>query len=194
MSSIYFNHQEKLKMIFVIISKYIREESSTTSTSGTITTWLIWLLNLNVTHVDLLVHHQHRRPSSLLTPVLRISSFIYINSLNFGSMILGPLFTPLINNRHKIASTSFLIRMFMMLMRTMIVSSLVENNTHKSILSCWLCILNRLEPKLMVDIFVEKNVIQKVVFYFNVGQLIDVYVNNGIRLMLLQKGGKRSSM
>ena len=149
---------------------------------------------MNVTHVYLLVHQQHRCPSSFLTPVLRICRFIDINSLNLCSMIFGPFFTSLINNRHKITSTCFFIRMFMIFMWTVIERSLVENNTYKSILSSWLCIFNGLKPKLMVDIFIEKNVIQKVVFYFNVCQLIDVYVNSYIRFMLLQKGGKRSSM
>jgi len=109
-------------------------------------------------------------------------------------MILGPFSTSFINNGHKITSACLFIWMFMTLIGSMIVRSLVEDNTHEPILSSRLCIFDGLEPKLMVDFFVKKNVVQKVVLYFNVGQLIDIYVNSNIRLMLLQKGGKRSSM
>jgi hypothetical protein len=72
--------------------------------------------------------------------------------------------------------------------------SLVQHHAHQSVLASRLRVLDCLKPELVVDVLHEEDVVQEVVLDFYLAQLVDIYVEGQIRLMVWQKLGKRSSM
>ena len=149
---VYVQLHQHLLFFYFILSSFLATLSSTTPTttmgSCPVSTGFTWRLHLNITHVYLLVHQQHRSPLTLLSPVLWVGGLVDINNLNFSSVILDPISSPLVHNGHKISSTI----MGVASIGSMIVIPLLQNNSNKSKFACRFRILKGFEPKLMINI------------------------------------------
>lgn len=160
------------------------------SAGGAVAAGFVGRLDLDVAHVDLLVHQQHGRPSALLAPVFRTGGLVDVHHLHLSAVVLGPLLAPLVDDGHEVALAVVLVA----LVWPVVVVPAVQHHSDQSILPRWLRVLDSFEPELVVDVLHEEDVVQEVVLDLHLAQLVDVCVSIGLRLMVWQKLGNRSSM
>lgn len=194
---VYVQLHQHLLFFYFILSSFLATLSSTTPTttmgSCPVSTGFTWRLHLNITHVYLLVHQQHRSPLTLLSPVLWVGGLVDINNWNFSSVIFDPISSPLVHNSHEISST---IMVFMITSRwgSMEVISLMQDNPNKSEFASRFRILERLEPKLMINISRKQDMIQILIIQLILPQLIRIYIDTKIHATLSWYLGNLSSI
>lgn len=78
-------------------------------------------------------------------------------------MIFGPFPASFVDDSHEIAFAIVL----MGLVGSMIIVAFVKHNTYQSILTSRFGVLHSFEPEFVIDISVEENIVQKVIFEFH---------------------------
>lgn len=100
--------------------------------SSSISTWLCRLLDLDVSHVDFLVHEQNWRPFTFFSPVLRVGGFIDVDQLNIGVMVSQPIPATFVEKSHEITFAVMLV----FFVGTVIVVAFVKDDPSESIFAC----------------------------------------------------------
>lgn len=117
---------------------------------------LAWRLDLNVPHIDLLIEQEHRRPLPLLAPVLRVGDLLDIDDVDFGLPVPQPVPASSIHE-----SLQFSLAVVLMVrIGPMVVVPFVKYDSNQSKLSSGLGVLEWLEPKLVIDVPREQDVVK----------------------------------
>lgn len=146
---------------------------STGSVSG-----LTWWLDLNVPHVDFLIEQKHWSPLPWFPPVVWVSSLFNVNYLDISMMILQPLFTSPVHNRHEVALAIVAVGR----VGSMIVISFVQDNTHQSKLACRFGVFQRFKPELIINVSAEQNVIEILIVQLSLAEMFRIYIVNILHL------------
>lgn len=160
------------------------------ATGGAVAARLVGGFYLDVAHVYFLVHEEHGGPAALLAPVLGTGGLVDIDDFDLGAVVLEPLLAALVDDGHEVALAVVLVGV----VGPVVVVAAVEDDPHEPVLAGGLGVLDGFEPELVVDVLVEEDVVEEVVLDFGFAELVDVWVGRGVRLMVWQKLGKRSSM
>ena len=113
----------------------MREVGSSSATSGmSVSSRLTDWLDLDVAHVDLLVHDEHGGPTLLLAPMFGAGGFKDIDYLYLCSVVFDPLFSSFVYYSHEIS----LRVISLILIWSMIIHSFMEDNPNDSVLASWL--------------------------------------------------------
>ena len=143
---------------------------SSSPAGGAVAAGLVGRLDLDVAHVDLLVHQQHRRPSAFLAPVLGTGGLVDVNYLYLCAVVLGPLLAALVDDGHEVALAVVLVA----LVGAVVVVAAVEDHSDQAVLAGGLGVLDGFEPELVVDVLHEEDVVEEVVLDLHLAQLVDV--------------------
>ena len=137
---------------------------TTTGTIFSISTGLVRRLNLNVSHIYLSIKEEDWCPITLFTtPIIEISSLLYIHDCHFSSVIFDPLSTSFVHNCHIIS----LAVMVMITIRSVVKISFVKNYTNYTVFSSGLWVFDGFKPKLMINISIKENIIKKIISLIN---------------------------
>jgi hypothetical protein len=93
-------------------------------------------------------------------------------------MILQPLFTPPVHDRHEVTLTIVTVGRI----GSMIEISFVQNNTHQSKLPCRFGVFQRLKPELIVNISAEQNVIKILIVQLSLAEMLGICIVNILHL------------
>ena len=106
------------------------DQSATTTSSVPVFPGFVDWLHLDVPHENLPVHHQHRRPAIVFAPVLRRRGRVDIDNLYLRPVVLDPLLTVPIDNRHEVTTTLLAILVSVTGVGPVVVESLLEDDPH----------------------------------------------------------------
>ena len=175
-------HRPSINNVLCHLQSIEHHSTATATTVGTgpVPSRLAWRLHLDVPHVYLLVHQQHRRPLSLLPPVLRLGRLVDVHDRHLSTVVLDPIPSPLVHKSHEITPAV----VFMVSIGPMVVIAFVKNDANQPELSSWLRILQRLKPKLMINIPRKQDMVQIQIIHLILPQRLIIYLKIYILLTL----------
>jgi hypothetical protein len=99
-----------------------------------VSSWLGRRLNLDVKHVDLLIHEHHGRPLSWFAPVLGVGYLVDVYVMDVGMIVVDPFPASFVDKGHEIPLASLVIGMIVIFIGPMIVIPFVHHHSDQSIL------------------------------------------------------------